>query len=84
MIRDISGSAGLQFLVAYKGTKTWNRSRHTGLVHGNSRSWTLSQPFKLQPARTPGWQVVRFAIFAIGHRSDYQLYNAYVDPHFLK
>jgi hypothetical protein len=84
MIREVRGAGGLQFLVAYQGSKTWTRPRHTGLIHRHSRSWTLSHPVKLQPARKPGWQIVRFAIFAVGHHSEYQLYNVYVDPHFLK
>jgi hypothetical protein len=81
MIRDVKGSSGVQFYVSYAGTKTWVKPRTTGLVHGNSRAWTLSHRFNLQPYRTVGWQIVRFRISAARHRGDYQLYNIYVDPH---
>ena len=83
MIRDVSGAAGLQFLVSYKGSRSWANPRHTGFVHANSKAWSLSFPFRLQPARTPGWQIVRFKLVATGHRGEYQLYNTYVDPHWM-
>jgi hypothetical protein len=82
MIRDVKGSSGVQFYVSYQGTKTWVKPRNTGLVHGNSKAWTLSHRFYLQPNRhTVGWQIVRFRLSAARHRGDYQLYNIYVDPH---
>jgi hypothetical protein len=84
MIRDVTGSEGVQFYVSYEGSDTWLKPRNTGQVHANSTAWTLSQRFNLQPYHTPGWQIVRFGL-SVGRRSgDYQLYNFYVDPHMLR
>jgi hypothetical protein len=84
MIRDVIGSAGVQFLVSYEGSRSWVKPRNTGLVHGNSKAWTLSHPFNLQPYKTVGWQIVRFRLSVAPRVGDYQLYNVYVDPHMMR
>jgi hypothetical protein len=84
MIRDVAGFAGVQFQVAYKGSKSWVNPRHTGLVHGNSKAWTPSHLFDLRPYRTAGWQIVRFRLSVRRHTGDYELYNLYIDPHMVK
>lgn len=81
MIRDVTGSAGVDFAVAYEGTRTWLEPKNTGHLHGRQREWTLSNPFNLQPYHTDGWQVVQFRLTADGQKSDVDLYNVYVDPH---
>jgi hypothetical protein len=84
MIRDITGSKGVQFYVSYEGSNTWEKPRNTGQLHGDGTAWTLSQPFNLQPYHTDGWQIVRFGLTVGKHSGDYQLYNLYVDPHMLR
>ena len=79
-VRDVAGSEGVQFYVSYAGTNTWNTPQNTGQVHGKQTSWTLSDPVNVQPSNTPGWQLVRFTFVPGGTRSDFQIYNFYVDP----
>ena len=85
MIRDLDGAPGVQVYDSYAGTKTWEKPRNSGKLHGKSRAWTLSDNFNLQPYHVwPGWEVVRFAFVATGNNAEYQLYNLYVDPHLRK
>lgn len=79
-VRGVVGSQGIMFAVANRANKTWSRPRTTGQYHGSRAAWTLSKPINLKPDRTPGWQLVRFTFTAQGKRSDFQVYNFYVDP----
>jgi hypothetical protein len=81
MVRDVVGGEGVQVFVAYAGTKTMTNAQNTGQVHGQQTAWTLSTPFNIHPGNLSGWQVVRFALVPGGTKSDFQVYNFYVDPH---
>jgi hypothetical protein len=83
MVRDVRGSEGVSFYVGYEGTNTWDTPRNTGQVHGRQTNWSLSDPVNIQPENVPGWQPVRFTLVAGGKRSDFQLYDFYVDPRFM-
>jgi hypothetical protein len=80
MVRNVVGAEGVFFSVAYEGTNTWGQPRNTGQVHGQQTGWTLSDPVNVQPSNTPGWQRVQFTFTPGGQRSDFQIYNFYVDP----
>jgi hypothetical protein len=80
MVRNVTGGDGVQFYVAYDGTKTWTEPKGTGQVHGDHDDWTLSGPVNVQPSNTPGWQLVRFSFVAGGKTSEFQIYDFNVDP----
>jgi hypothetical protein len=78
-VRDVVGSEGVFYYVSYEGTKTWETPKNTGQVHGNE--WTLSNPVNMQPEKVPGWQIVRVTLVPGGTKSDFQLYDLYIDPY---
>ncbi len=80
MVRNVVGAEGVFFYVAYQGTNTWDQPKNTGQVHGQHSDWTLSDPVNVQPSNLPGWQVVQFTFIPGGQKSDFQVYNFYVDP----
>jgi hypothetical protein len=79
-VRDLAGSAGVHFSVSYEGTNSWSTPVDTGLVHGQQTKWTMSDPVNVQPANITGWQLVRFTLVPAGIKSDYQIYNFWLDP----
>lgn len=81
MVRNVVGGEGVFFYVSYMGTKTWDAPKNTGQVHGKDKSWTLSDPVKVQPGKVAGWQIVRFTFVPGGTTSRFQVYNFYVDPY---
>jgi hypothetical protein len=81
LVRDVSGSQGVYLNVSYEGTATWNKPKNTGQVHGSGTAWTLSTPVNLQPENVTGWQVLRLTLVPGGTKSDFQLYNLYIDPY---
>lgn len=81
MVRDVVGAEGVQVSVAYWGTKTATAAQAVGQVHGQKSAWTLSNPVNIHPGNLPGWQLVRFALTPGGTRSDFQVYDFWVDPH---
>jgi hypothetical protein len=81
MVRDVTGSEGIQIYVAYAGTKTASQAQNTGQVHGQQSAWSLSNTFNIHPGNLPGWQLVRFTLVPGGKSGDFQVYDFYVDPH---
>jgi len=81
LVRDLAGSQGVYLNVSYEGTTTWNKPKNTGQVHGSGTAWTLSTPVTLQPENVTGWQVLRLTLVPGGPKSDFQLYNLYIDPY---
>jgi len=81
LVRDVSGSEGVYLNVSYEGTTTWNKPKNTGQVHGKGTEWTLSTPVNLQPENVTGWQILRLTLAPGGTKSDFQLYNLYIDPY---
>jgi hypothetical protein len=79
-VRDVRGSEGVQFSVSYAGTRTWDKSKTTGVIHGQQTNWTLSDPVNVKPGNAAGWQLVRFTFVPGGKTSDFQIYNFLVDP----
>lgn len=79
-VRKVHGNRGVRFLVSYQGTKTWASPRTTGRIHGRQTAWTLSTPINIQASNRPGWRLERFAFIPEGPKSDYQLYDFWVDP----
>jgi hypothetical protein len=82
-VQDVRGSEGVAVAVAYANTKTAEAPKNVGQVHGQQSSWTLSNPFNVQP-QTAGHseetREVRFVFTAQGKTSDFQLSGLYVDP----
>src|SRR4051812_45229060 len=58
-VRNVAGSEGVFFYVSSLINGTWTNIKNTGQFHGAQKSWTLSNPMNVQPAKTPGWQQVR-------------------------
>ena len=81
LVRDLSGAEGVYLNVSYEGTGNWEKPKNTGQFHGNKTEWTLSGSLNLQPENVTGWQVLRLTLVAGGKKSDFQLYNLYIDPY---
>jgi hypothetical protein len=80
MVRDVKGAEGVGFSVSYAGDDAWTAPKNTGQVHGKATDWTLSAPVNLQPTKTTGWQAVRVVFVGLGKTSDFQVYDAELDP----
>jgi hypothetical protein len=81
MVRNVAGAQGIAFYVSYAGRRTWGKPQKTGQFHGRHGAWTPSTRINLLPShRTKGWQVARFVLVGGGKRSDFQVYDFYVDP----
>jgi hypothetical protein len=82
MVRNVTGSAGASFSVAYEGTHSETRPKVSGVLHGNGGSWSVSKPVSLSPDHgVSGWQPVRFGLTTTAARTEVQVYNLYLDPH---
>lgn len=81
MIRSLYGGDDISFRVSYGGTNTWTNPHETGHVHGNNKSWTLSDSVQLQPGNVSGWQVLRVTLVPDGGHSEFQLYDLELDPY---
>jgi hypothetical protein len=79
-IQDVAGAEGVFFYESYASTSGWGVPKNTGQVHGQGNAWTLSTSVNIQPGSAAGWQLVRFGLVAGGTKSDFRLYNLYVDP----
>ena len=69
--------------VAYAGTRTEEKPKNVGQIHGDHGDWTLSNPFNVQPqiaGHTEETRQVRFHFTAGGNRNDYRLSGLSVDP----
>lgn len=80
MVRDVSGSEGVHISVACAGTKTADKPKNVGQVHGTQSAWTTSNPFNVHPGNLPGWQLVQFTLSPGGKSSNFQISNFWVDP----
>lgn len=81
MIRNVVGAEGVFFYVSYAGDSAWSQPKNTGQVHGKGTgAWTLSDPINLQPDSDSGWQPLQMTFVAGGKMSEFQIYNAWLDP----
>jgi hypothetical protein len=81
-VRDVEGGEGVKVSVAYANTKTALHPKDVGHLHGQHSSWTLSNPFNIQPqigGSEEGVRIVRF-VFDAGKKGDTQLFGLWVDP----
>jgi hypothetical protein len=81
MVRNVHGSEGVHFNVAYKGTHSWEKPTNAGQLHGNHSEWTLSSPVSMHPENLLGWQLVKITLTGEGRKSDFQVDNLYIDPY---
>ena len=81
IVRNVVGSEGVSFYVSYLGTSSWETPKNTGQVHGSGTAWTPVTPVNMQPYGVEGWQVVKLTLVPGGTKSDFQLYNLYIDPY---
>jgi hypothetical protein len=82
-VQNVNGSGGVTVSVAYAGTKTEEKPKSVGQVHGERSEWTLSNPFNVQPqiaGKVEEVRQVRFHFAAGGKGNDYRLQGLYVDP----
>jgi hypothetical protein len=82
-VRNVTGAGGVAVDVAYAGTPTAIVPKIVGVVYGLQNSWTLSEPFNLQPqiaGSSEGTRELRFVLLAGGRTSDFRLFGLYVDP----
>jgi hypothetical protein len=80
MVRNVVGGQGIGFYISYAGRRTWLKPQKTGQFHGRHGVWTPSTRINLIPRHQSGWQVARFIFVGGGKRSDFQVYDFYVDP----
>jgi len=81
IVRNVIGSEGVYFNVSYLGTASWLTPKNTGQVHGSGTAWTPVTPVNMQPYGVEGWQIVKLTLVPGGTKSDFQLYNLYIDPY---
>jgi hypothetical protein len=81
IVRNVVGSEGVYFYVSYLGTASWETPKNTGQVHGSGTAWTPVTPVNMQPYAVAGWQIVNLTLVPGGTKSDFQLYNLYIDPY---
>jgi hypothetical protein len=82
-VQNADGGGGVAVSVAYAGTKTEEKPKNVGQVHGEHSEWTLSNPFNVQPqiaGKVEEVRQVRFHFAASGKGNDYRLQGLYVDP----
>jgi hypothetical protein len=80
MVRNVIGAEGVFFYVSYAGDNAWTNPKNTGQVHGKGTDWTLSGSVNLQPTKTSGWQGVQMTFVGGGRTSEFQIYDAELDP----
>jgi hypothetical protein len=88
MVSNLSGSNGgeMDFAVSYAGTSSATTPQQTGTFkttsnQGVSGNWLLSAPADMQPGSAPGWQPMQITLTPSGpKKTDFQIYNLYVDP----
>lgn len=80
MVRDVKGSEGVFVYLSYEGTATWTNPQNTGQVHGNGTAWSLSDNINLQSQNGSGWEILKLTFVPGGNRSEFQIYNLFVDP----
>ncbi|HUH80905.1 MAG TPA: hypothetical protein VLZ06_06220 [Solirubrobacteraceae bacterium] len=80
IVRNVKGAEGVQFMVEYEGTKTWERAKTTGQIHGSKSDWTLVNAVNIQPGKQSGWQPMRITLVPGGKTSEFQVYDLYIDP----
>jgi hypothetical protein len=88
MVSNLSGSSGgkMDFAVSYAGTSSATTPQQTGTFkttgnQGVSGNWLLSAPADMQPGSAPGWQPMQITLTPSGpKKTDFQIYNLYVDP----
>jgi hypothetical protein len=80
IVRNVKGSEGVFFYVAYEGTNTWEHPKNTGQIHGSGTEWTLVTPVNMQPFNVQGLQPMRITLIPGGKTSEFEVYNLYVDP----
>lgn len=80
IVRNVLGAEGVFFYVSYEGTKTWEKPKNTGQIHGNHEEWTVVTPVNMQPENNENWQRVRLTLVPGGKTSDFQVYDVFVDP----
>jgi hypothetical protein len=80
MVRNVAGAEGVFFYVSYAGSTSWTNPKNTGQVHGKGTAWTLSDAVNLQPTHLTGWQPVQMTFIAGGKTSDFEIYDAELDP----
>ena len=79
MVRDLSGSAGVDVRVTY--LTRHGHTVSTGNVKGRAHAWSLSRTVRIHPSSTSGWQLATFTLVPRGNRhADYRVYDFYVDP----
>jgi len=82
IVREMTGSGGAHFSVAYEGTHSANKPKTSGVLQGSGSGWSVSNAVSLSPDHgVSGWQPVRFALTTTAARSEVQVYNLYFDPH---
>jgi hypothetical protein len=82
-VRNVKGTAGVSVGLSYTGTSTMGNPQYTGTVYGKGSSWNPSEPFNVNPqiaGSNEGTREVQFVFVAGGSKSDFQLYDLYVDP----
>jgi hypothetical protein len=79
-VRDVRGSEGVFFYVSYAGANSWTNPKNTGQFHSAGTTWSLSGAVNLQPTNVSGWQPVQITFIPGGKTSDFQVYDAELDP----
>jgi hypothetical protein len=80
-VRSVTGGDGVDFMVAYQGTATWEAPKDQGDLKGDgNRLWKASGTVDLHPIKLSGWQKIRLQFVGRGSASRSQITDVWVDP----
>jgi hypothetical protein len=81
-VQNVEGREAVTVAVSYAGTKTATKPKTVGQLSGQGTSWTLSNPFQVQPGiagKLEDTRQVQF-IYTGAKASDVHVFGLYVDP----
>jgi hypothetical protein len=80
-VRNVSGPDGVDFMVAYQGTATWEAPKDQGDLKGDANHlWKAPGAVDLHPIKLTGWQKIRLQFVGRGNVSRSQITDVWVDP----
>lgn len=81
MVRNVAGTAGIAVSAKYVSSAASTGSTvSAGTFTVSGTAWAPSSVLSIAPPASSGWQSATFTLTASGTKSEYQLYDLYVDP----
>jgi hypothetical protein len=83
MVRNLNGTGGgVSFYVADAGTDPLDKANTLTkpMQVKGKRDWMLSPPVNVAPGKLSGWRPVQFTFIGDPQKSEFQIYDFYIDP----